>query len=161
MEWIIYLFCIEYIIIKAELPPNLAFLDLRDNPIFPAADSDSSKHTFDVFVDNLPNLIQLNGVDLSDERLVVDDETTTTTIESEKNDDRKKKLGEDRDVSSLRDVIVERSRVRHRNDRISLEHEWEQKKAKLESIRASMNEKFKFNNNHNSSNISSSKSSKK
>lgn len=49
---------------------------------------------------------------------------------------------EDETISRLKDDILERSRARRQNDRVLLDRDWEQKRLALESIRASMNEKF-------------------
>lgn len=81
---------------------------------------------------DLTNEASLNGEDDDGEK-----DIATSYMMNRKSD-------EESLVLRLKESIVERSRVRHKNDRISLEHEWTQKKAKLESIKASMNEKFKF-----------------
>lgn len=79
-------------------------------------------------------MIQLNGLDLVEE-----DEEEKFSNSSGKVDDVDSDL-----VAQLKDNILERSRVRHLNDKIQMERAWEQKKLKLDSIKTSVNEKFKI-----------------
>lgn len=108
---------------------NLAFLDLRSNPLFTGAEQDRN---FSRLVSSCPKLLQLNGVDLAESE--EGDQTVVNTAEADEGL-----------VLRLKECIVERSRVRHQGDRVTLEHGWEQKKLKLDAIKASMNDKFKFN----------------
>lgn len=84
----------------------------------------------------MPYLIQLNGIDLGD----------ADEILERKGNKKVAEIQEDT-IPRLKERILERSRMRHQNDRIQMERDWEQKKLKLDSIKASMNEKFRFNKN--------------
>lgn len=92
---------------------------------------------FDYLIANCSSLIQLNGVDLVEEDEEESDRKFSNS--SGKVDNVDSDL-----VAQLKDSILERSRVRHLNDKIQMERAWEQKKLKLDSIKTSVNEKFKI-----------------
>ena len=114
----------------------MCILDLRDNPVFrDEAGGNSSERNFAYLTTKRDStLIQLNGLDLV--------EAMPSTNNEQRGDDEEEAAAAAA-MDRMRANIVERSRVRHQNDRICMEREWEQRRLALDSIKTSINEKFK------------------
>lgn len=116
-------------------PISLAFLDLRDNPALSSSSSSAQNDLENALVQSLPNLVQLNGVNLVSEG--DEDEDEGNSHEDERD------LVSDSRLVKMKETIVDRSKLRHQDDLVNLERGWEQKKLKLETIETSIKEKFR------------------